>query len=235
MKIEILGVKIDQVYIGDVLNKVSDFLSSDSQHYIVTVNPEFVVEAQRNKEFKRVLNGASIATCDGAGLVMASGGKLHRVTGVELSQELLKLDWLKIFLLGGNENSAKKLANQYPDTVVDFERGGKVNKKTWLLSDNEKVIKKINKSGANVVLVGFGQVKQEMWIEKNLSQMKSVKLVVGVGGTFDYLSGEVERAPKWMRELGLEWFYRLLTQPQRIGRILNATFVFLWMLIFKRK
>jgi N-acetylglucosaminyldiphosphoundecaprenol N-acetyl-beta-D-mannosaminyltransferase len=235
MKQEILGVKIDQVYLGDVLNSVSDFIKSDNQHYIVTINPEFIVESQNNKQFKDVLNNADVATCDGIGLYLASGFKLKRVTGVELSQELLKTDWLKIFLLGGDEDSAKKVAKDNPQTVVGSERGGAINKKKWTLDDNDEVIKKINKSGANVLLVGFGQVKQEMWIYRNLSKVPNIKIAVGIGGTFDYLSGNVKRAPKWMRELGLEWFYRLITQPSRIGRIFNATFKFLWLVIVSKR
>jgi N-acetylglucosaminyldiphosphoundecaprenol N-acetyl-beta-D-mannosaminyltransferase len=234
MKKEILGVKIDQVYLGDVINNISDFLQSKEQHYIVTVNPEFIVEAQKNNDFKKVLNNASVATCDGFGLSLVSGFKLKRVTGVDLSQDLLDKKWLKIFLLGGDENSAKKVRENNPTTVVGSERGGKIDKKTWKLSDNKEIIEKINKSEANILLVGFGQVKQEMWIDKNLSKMPNIKVAIGVGGTFDYLSGNIRRAPGWMRNIGLEWLFRLISQPTRITRIFNATVKFLWLFIFKK-
>ena len=231
MKIEILSVKIDQINLSESIKKITDFLNSTKQHYVVTVNPEFVVEASKNEEFKQVLNNASLSTCDGIGLVLVSGGKLKRVTGVELTESLLLEKGVRVFLLGGEEGSGEKLAAMHSNIIVGFERGGKINQENWELDDNKKVIEKINSSGANILLVGFGQVKQEMWIKNNLSKMSGVKVAIGVGGTFDYLSGNVRRAPKWMRGLGLEWLFRLITQPRRIGRILNATVKFLWIVI----
>ena len=234
MKITIAGVKIDQINLTGCLEKISGFLKSPKQHYIVTVNPEFVVAAQKNPEFKNVLNNADIATCDGIGLVWASGGKLTRVTGVDLTEALLKDVDCRIFLLGGEAGSAEKLAQKYPSKIVGAERGGKINQTTWLLEDNDTIIEKINNSKANVLLVGFGQVKQEMWLSQNLAKMPSVKVVIGVGGTFDYLSGNIKRAPKLIRQAGLEWLFRLFTQPQRIGRIFNATFSFAWLVLSKK-
>ena len=228
MKEEILGVKIDKIDLTGSLNKISDFLINNTQHYIVTVNPEFIVEAQANQEFKNILNDADLAVGDGFGLVLATAGRLKRVTGVDLSEELLKgrLKSAKIFLLGGAGESAKISATKYPQAVVGAEPGGLINSQTFLLDNNEIILKKINSSGANVLLVGFGQVKQEMWISHNLNKLPNIKVALGVGGTFDYLSGQIKRAPKWLRIIGLEWLFRLFSQPQRLGRIFNATVKF---------
>lgn len=234
MKIEILNVKIDQINLTECLNKISEFLTSSKQNYIVTVNPEFVVEAQQNQEFKNVLNNADLATCDGIGLVWASGGKLKRVTGVDLTEALLKQIDCRIFLLGGEGGSAQKLAQNHSLKIVGAERGGKIDQSTWLLDDNNEIIEKINQSGANVLLVGFGQVKQEMWLSQNLAKMPNIKAAIGVGGTFDYLSGNIKRAPRPIRQAGLEWLFRLFTQPHRLGRIFNATFMFFWLFLFKK-
>lgn len=234
MKVNISGIKIDQIDLNQSVDKINSLLASKKQHYVVTVNPEFIVEASKDEDFERVLNEASLAICDGFGLVLVSGGKLKRVTGVDLSQKLLKDEKNKIFLLGGNEGSAKKLLTEYSQSVVGAERGGKINENNWLLSNNDKMIAKINESGASILLVGFGQIKQEMWITNNLSKMPKVKVAIGVGGTFDYLSGSIKRAPKLIRVIGLEWLYRLITQPTRIPRIFNATFKFLWLVIFRR-
>lgn len=237
MAINILGVKIDNIDLKESLKKIDDFLNSGNQHYIVTVNPEFIVEAQKNEKFKEILNGSSLSICDGFGLVLASGGKLKRITGVDLSEELLKgqINSARIFLLGGAGENAKLLMAGYPQTVSGAEAGGIVNKKNWLLDNNEIIIKKINDSKANILLVGFGQVKQEMWLSKNLEKLPHIKVGIGVGGTFDYLSGHIKRAPKFLRLLGLEWLFRLFTQPKRISRIFNATIKFLWLLTFSRK
>ena len=236
MKAEILGVKIDNIGLTETLNKISDFLIAGGQHYIVTVNPEFIVEAQKKQEFKNILNGADLAVCDGVGLVLASLGKLKRVTGVDLSEELLKgkIKSAKIFLLGGGEESTRILMDKYPQAVVGAKRGGIVNNQTFILDNNEIILKKINESGADVLLVGFGQVKQEMWISRNFNKLPNIKVAIGVGGTFDYLSGSIKRAPKPLRLIGLEWLFRLMTQPQRFGRIFNATVRFLWLVVFKK-
>ena len=234
---EILGVKVDNIDLAESLKKISDFLNSFGQHYVVTVNPEFIVEAQKNEEFKNILNSADLAICDGFGLVLATLGRLKRVTGVDLSEELLKgrLKTAKIFLLGGGGESAKILMTEYPQTVVGARQGGVVNNQTFFLDNNEIILKKISSSGANILLVAFGQVKEENWIIRNLIKLPDIKVAIGVGGTFDYLSGQVKRAPKWLRSIGLEWLFRLMTQPQRFGRIFNATIKFLWLLIFSKK
>lgn len=227
---------MDNIDLGASLKIIDGFLNSQESHYVVTVNPEFIVEAQNNPVFKNILNGADLSLCDGFGLVLATGGRLQRVTGVDLAEEILKgkLPAAKIFLLGGAGESAKILQNRYQRTVSGAERGGIVNRQNWLLDNNEIIIRKIQTSGANMLLVGFGQVKQELWIKKNLALLPNIKVAIGVGGTFDYLSGQVKRAPKFFRSVGLEWLFRLLTQPQRIGRIFNATVRFLWLVIIKK-
>lgn len=237
MKQEILGVNLDIIDADQTIEQITNFLELASQNYIVTVNPEFIVEANSNEKFKAVLNKASLALCDGIGLVLVTGGKLKRVTGVDLSERLLggEIPNSKIFLLGGTGESAKALVLQYPATIVGAEKGGTVNLKTWLLDNNEIIINKINKSGANILLVGFGQVKQEMWLSQNLEKLPNIKVAIGVGGTFDYLSGQVKRAPKIFRSLGLEWLFRLINQPARINRIFNATVKFLILFLFKKK
>ena len=121
------------------------------------------------------------------------------------------------------------MKDKYPEAqIVGAEDGGKLKSGEWVLEENNKVIENINNSGANLLLVAFGQVRQEMWIDKNLPLMPGVKVAIGIGGTFDFLSGQIKRAPKWMRSLGLEWLFRLIKQPSRIGRIWNAVIVFGW-------
>ena len=243
MKTNILGVGIDNLELGQVLNQIEEWINGDNQHLIATVNSEFILEAQKNKEFKDVLNGASLATCDGSGPMWASkflhGQKLARVTGVDLTEALLSppfqggvrggLPGLKIYLLGGAEGVAQGVKDKYPEAqIVGADDGGKLKSGEWVLEENNKVIENINNSGANLLLVAFGQVRQEMWIDKNLPLMPGVKVAIGIGGTFDFLSGQIKRAPKWMRSLGLEWLFRLIKQPSRIGRIWNAVIVFGW-------
>ena len=92
--------------------------------------------------------------------------------------------------------------------------------------ENEEIVKNINESGAGIIFVAFGMGKQEQWINENLSKLPNVKIAMGVGGSFDYISGIVRRAPCFLRKIGLEWLYRLVKQPTRLKRIFNATAVF---------
>ena len=225
--------------LGLLIAELRQEINGSNQQLVATANPEFIVAATQNSEFLQVLQQAALTVCDGVGLQLATrwltGHQIPRITGVELAQSLLmdQAGQFKIFLLGGAPGIAQKVAMRYSETVVGAASGGQLTK-DYFLTDQESVINQINHSGANVILVAFGQVKQELWIARHLQQLPTIKIAIGVGGTFDYLSGSVARAPKLMRQLGLEWFYRLIRQPQRLPRIINATIRFSW-LVFKFK
>ncbi|MFA5047661.1 MAG: WecB/TagA/CpsF family glycosyltransferase [Patescibacteria group bacterium] len=239
---DILGVKIDNLALGDIINQINLWLKGERQHQIATVNPEFIIETLSNPEFKNVLNQTSLSTCDGAGLVWAAKTlkqqKLIRVTGVDLVEAMFRHqpteNW-KFYLLGGATDIAESVKKKYSQTnIVGAEDGGRLIKNQWLLENNDQIINNIKNSGANILLVAFGQVRQEMWINKNLALLPNIKVAIGIGGTFDYLSGLVPRAPLFLRRLGLEWLYRLITNPKRFKRIWNATVKFSW-LVLKEK
>jgi N-acetylglucosaminyldiphosphoundecaprenol N-acetyl-beta-D-mannosaminyltransferase len=97
------------------------------------------------------------------------------------------------------------------------------------------LVDRINRSGANVLLVAFGVPKQDFWITRHAAQLTNVRIAIGVGGAFDYLSGRIRRAPAVFRRMGLEWLWRVVQEPRRIPRILNATVVFLWTVLRSRK
>jgi len=234
---KILDVKVDKRDLPSVISQISEWLSQDGQHLVVTVNPEFIVAAQKNSEFKRILNQADLSTADGSGLVWAAkflaGEKLERVTGVDLADKLLSgvCPQAKIYLLGGAPGVAKTVQAGYTENVIGAEDGGKLVPNNLELENNQAAIERINASGANILLAAFGQVKQEIWLVNNLPKLPNIKVAIGVGGTFDYLSGRAKRPPKWLRNLGLEWLYRLIKEPKRWRRIWNATAVFGWLVI----
>ncbi|MFA5124215.1 MAG: WecB/TagA/CpsF family glycosyltransferase [Patescibacteria group bacterium] len=230
---QILGIKIDELNQSQVLTRIGEWLADEGQHQVATVNPEFVVMAQDYPDFQNLLNQTALNTCDGFGLVLAAKllyrRRLPRVTGADLSRELLagKLPTAKIYLLGGAPGVAEATRTKFVFTgIVRAEDGGKINPDGKRLERNEAVIERINASGANILLVAFGQVKQEIWIKENLDRMPGIKVAIGVGGTFDYLAGKIRRAPYCLRFIGLEWLYRLIIEPRRIGRIWRATVVF---------
>ncbi|MFA6321852.1 MAG: WecB/TagA/CpsF family glycosyltransferase [Candidatus Buchananbacteria bacterium] len=245
-KVEILGVKIDNLSLQEVLAKCETFLNSENQHYIVTPNPEFLVMAQKNKRFKEILNFADLAVADGIGLIYAAsflGKKLVRVTGVDLVwwlSELAEQNNCSVYLLGGEEivaaKTAENLKQNFPNLIIaGAESGGYIADPQV---DDMDLLERINDTQPKILFVAFGQVKQEEWIYSHLDKLPSVKLAIGVGGTFDYLSGSINRAPAIIRQLGLEWLYRLIYEPSRWKRILNAVIIFPLMVakqkIFKR-
>jgi len=225
---KILGVKIDNLSLDEILHKIEVFLNDNKQHYITTSNPEFIVKAQKDKEFKDIINNADLNVPDGFGLVLASlllGKKIkQRITGVDLMELICKKasynNW-PVFLFGAGPGVAKKTADSLRERYKNLEISE--------IDENKKDFP--NKS---ILFVALGAPKQEKWINNNLKNMPNIKLAMGVGGSFDFISGDIKRAPKFMRNLGLEWFWRLIIQPWRIRRILNAVIIFPF-LILKRK
>jgi N-acetylglucosaminyldiphosphoundecaprenol N-acetyl-beta-D-mannosaminyltransferase len=240
MKANILGVKIDSITVDEILQKIKGFLKSKNKYFIVTPNPEFIVLAQKDFQFRQILNYADIAVPDGAGIMLAAkifGTPLkQRVTGNNLVWKIADLaeqyGW-SIYLLGGRKETAAKTAKIlkkiFPNlNIAGAESGGEINDPKNI---NPDLITKINQAKPDILFVALGHGKQERFIFYNLDKLKSVKLAMGVGGVFDYISGNVSRAPKWMQKIGLEWLYRLIQQPQRAPRIYNAIIVFPYLVI----
>lgn len=208
--------------------KITRFLNEDKLHQIATVNPEFVMASQKDTEFRNILNSVDLAVPDGIGLQWAAKF-LHlpigeRITGVDLTWEIAKLaaeGGYSIYLLGAKEGIAAQVAQKlkiiYPNLTIAGVYAGS--------PEEEGIAAKINQTKADILLVAFGAPKQEKFIFQNRHKL-TVKLAMGVGGTFDYIAGTVSRAPKWMRVIGLEWLYRLICQPKRFGRIITATIIF---------
>jgi len=225
---EILGVKIDNLDMEGVVERVAGFLEDDRQHYLVTPNPEFLIEAQKDEQFREILNQADLSVSDGTGLILASrflGQPIKkRVRGVDLMericQEAAQADW-PVFLFGAGPGVAEKagqnLKSKYPGLDIRVLR-------TFLALQGTSLKPKI-------LFVALGAPKQEKWIAENLKQMPSVKLAIGVGGAFDFLSGRVRRAPRFIQNIGLEWLWRFGCQPWRGQRIYRAVVKFPWMIV----
>lgn len=240
---EILGVRIDGLSLDEARTKAREFLFS-GQHKIFTPNPEFLVKAQKDEYFKKVLNSSDLNLCDGFGLQLASG--IKRIPGVDFMIELCGIaaeQGSGVYLLGSGsdevihktaENLLKKFSNL---KIAGMDKGPKINENpdgTILTENNEVVLEKINQTGAQILFVAFGMGKQEKWVYENLDKLPNIKIVMGVGGSFDYISGTVKRPPLFLRRIGLEWMYRLFKQPGRLGRILNAVIKFNILLITQK-
>lgn len=204
--------------------------------WIVTANPEILLEARRNAAYRAALMQADLRILDGIGLVFAAvlhGHRAPRVTGVELGEALVQYAWTKqqlVCLIGGEGDaaatSAQELARAYPNVRCMSSTGGRVNASGEGDDVNEEALHQIILAAPDVILVAFGHPKQEAWIAAHLHELPPHCVVVGVGGTFDYWSHRISRAPRWMRALGLEWLYRLTREPKRWKRIWRAVVVF---------
>jgi N-acetylglucosaminyldiphosphoundecaprenol N-acetyl-beta-D-mannosaminyltransferase len=239
-QIRILGVAIDDVTEAEAIERITTFIASGTPHQVVTINPEFVMEARHNADFRRVLGAADLATPDGFGLLLVARQRgipfRGRVTGVALAEQIAVLaaqhGW-SLFLLGAApgvaEHAAAALRRAHPALRIAGCYAGSPNP-----SDEAAIRERIAEAHPDVLLVAYGHPAQELWIARNQPHLR-VPVAIGVGGVFDYLAGVVPRAPAWMRRAGMEWLYRLVKQPWRWRRILVAVPLFLWAALWEHK
>ena len=234
----ILGVKVHRVAPSQALALLESYAAGEERRHVVTVNPEFCVQALRNAEFKRVLNQADLSLPDGVGLVWAAkllGKPLRgRVPGVDIVENLAGLAAVRryrLFFLGAApgvaEAAARVLERRYPGLEVAGCYGGSPQPE-----EDDETVATVNAARPHFLFVAYGAPQQDLWIVRNRSRLQ-VPVAMGVGGSFDYISGRVSRAPAWMRNLGLEWLYRLVREPWRWRRMLRLPY-FAWRVIGQR-
>ncbi len=228
-KINVRGIKFDNVTVDEAVNMMLENCRENRQTAVFTPNSEIVQMCVDSPKMYDVINKADITLPDGIGVIKAAkilGTPMKgRTPGFETGEELIRRSseyGLKIFFMGGKpgvaEQAQEKLLEKYPNTkFVGFHDG--YFKKDG--EENDKVVNEIIKSGANVLFVCFGAPAQEQWINDNRRKLPEVKLLLGLGGSLDGYSGNLKRAPQFFCNHGLEWFYRLMCQPSRIGRMMK--------------
>lgn len=221
---EILGVRVNNLTKEEVLEKINFFLNEPKMHHIATVNPEFVLAAQKDGSFRDILNSSDLNVADGFGLKLAlwkKGEKLKaRIVGADLMLEILKIAQARNLSVFAACSDRGLSTYQEVKTALEGQfEGLKVSGADIDINTRNYTI-----DNYDILLCNFGAPDQEKFI-KSLKSDK-MKLAMGVGGSFDFLTGKLKRAPKWMRKIGLEWLFRLIQQPKRIKRIWNAVIVF---------
>lgn len=225
MKESYLGVLVSPLTYEGIIKEISKRMIKNEQSTIIAVNPEKVITAQKDPKVKALINQSTFQIADGVGILLASKlqkGKItSRVTGVDMMARLLKFaqdDHHPIYMYGAKreviELAAKNIERDYPGIQIAGMTDG-------YEQDEEALIQRINESGAKMIFVALGSPKQELWIKRNINRLPNVLVFQGVGGSFDVFSGTVKRAPALFRKLGIEWLYRLLSDPRRIKRQLN--------------
>ncbi len=221
--VTILGCRLDPMDADAATDAILRFAREGAAAQIVTLGTEMVVHAQRDERYRDVVNRCALSLCDTVGLLAVArsrGADLHeRVTGVELIEHLCARaarEGVNVYLFGGApaiaERAAQELSRRYPGLRIAGTRNGYFSE-----DESTHIAQEIRESGAQLLFAGMGFPKQEFWLADHLRET-GCGAGIGVGGSFDVISGNVERAPERWRKLGLEWLYRLVKEPHRWRR-----------------
>lgn len=223
--IHILGKPVHLVDMAGAVAFLREQAALGNKQFVLAMNPEKIMKAREDAQLAEIIqHRATLLIADGVGLVIAAKilglPRVSRVTGVGLFEEMVAVaaqDGRSVFLYGAAEpvvsKAAEVLRQQYPSlSVAGIQHGYE--------PDGQVVAERIKEAQPDFLFTALGSPKQEKWIAAHLEELP-VKLVMGVGGTFDVLAGNVKRAPRWVQKLGLEWLHRLLKQPSRAKRMLS--------------
>jgi len=236
--VDVLGCRLDLLDQHEATDAILRFAREGSGALVVTLGTEMVVYAQRDASFRSVINESALSLCDTVGVLTVArqrGAMLReRVTGVELLERLCQgaaKEGLPVYFLGGAEgvaaDAAAILEVRFPGLIVAGARNG------FFSSEEEPaIVHTIRSSGARLLFVGLGSPRQELWLARNLPAT-GCGAGIGVGGSFDIISGRLKRAPMIWRQLGIEWLYRLIREPQRWRRQLALPH-FAWLVALDR-
>ena len=228
MKKEVLGIAFDDLTREEAAQAGAALLEEDKFHYVVTPNPEFILAAEKDREFRQVLNGADLVLPDGIGVVYSAkiqGTPLKgRVPGIEFAEDMLAcLDRRggRLYLLGAKpgvaEEAGRRILAAHPGITLCGAQDG-------YFKDEEAVLLKVAAARPDLLFVCLGAPKQEKWMAR-WGRHTGARLAIGLGGALDVFAGKVERAPEGWRKLGLEWAYRLKKEPRRAGRMAKLPLV----------
>lgn len=230
-RITLLGIPIDAITRDQALERLQAMLRSEKQHHVMTPNSEMLVAARKNPTFRHVLERSDLNLPDSQGIqtMGAYTGQFvpERVTGVDTVTALCATlgDADSVFLLGAApgvaEQAAVTLLAKNPHLHIAGTFAGSPR-----YEDALTVVEQINAVQPHILFVAYGAPQQDLWIATYLKDLPSVRIAMGVGGTFDFLAGTRKRAPRIFQKMGLEWLWRLILEPRRFPRIFTAVILF---------
>lgn len=232
-RVFLLGVGVDNVTQEEATSRIEEMVCRGKPSQVVTINPEFIIAAQRDRRFREVLRAADLALPDGVGLLWAARyldtPLKERVTGVDTVWQIAGLAaerGYSLFLLGAApgvaEEAAERLCRAYPRLMVAGTYAG-----SPATEEEDAIVERVRVARPTFLFVAYGVPAQDLWIARNLVRLE-VPVAMGVGGAFDFISGRAQRAPEELRRLGLEWLHRLYREPWRWRRML-ALPRFVWL------
>ncbi len=221
--VELFSCRVHPVDMEEAVLRIGDFIMERSFHLVVTLGTEMVMQAQKDREFCAILNRADLVVPDSAGVCWAcgrAGNPLRgRVPGIDLLLRLATMaperKW-RIFFLGASPGVAEEAARVLSEKIPGFNPAGTFH---GFFTEDEEALERIREAGPDILLAALGSPRQEKWLWNNRQKL-AVPVAIGVGGSLDVISGRRRRAPRWMQRMGLEWLYRLFSEPSRFRRML---------------
>ena len=224
-RLGILNIWVDPISMDEALRRAADHVESgDRPHAIFASNPEKNFSVPRDPLLYKIFKNADILIPDGIGIVLAArllyGTRISRVPGVELMHKICEMSaarGYKIFVYGAKEEvnraSVERLKQLYPGLNIVGRANGYIQE-----DEMAELVERINASGAQILFLALGSPKQEKWYASHKDELTHLRVCQGIGGTLDTVIGNVKRAPRFWRAIGLEWFYRLISDPKRVKR-----------------
>lgn len=242
MRKRILNQPIDTFTMDEAVHLTRAALIGKRQFRIITLNPEMMVNAMEDFEFQAAINNSQLIVPDGIGIILASrflnkngSRNIERVPGIELAEKILEAAnelGKKIAIFGGKKEVLEKLVSIFKEKYPNIEMTKTIDGYEPQ-EKHDEIAKEISLEKPDLVLVALGTPKQEIWINKHANLFPN-SVMIGVGGSLDIWSGTKSRAPEWARKIYIEWLFRVITEPQRIPRVLKTLPQFIWLVFINK-
>ena len=237
MSVRLLGLEIDDFSFDEALYRAKELMSSDKVSQVVTINPEMFSQAEKDEEFKRIIENAEMVIPDGVGVKIAlklKGQSVQRIAGIDFAKKLLEecaKENIPVAIIGAKEEIISKAVDELKNKIENLNI---IYYHNGYFSDDNKIYSQLKEKSPSLILVAMGSPRQERFISGAKSVLNPA-LMVGIGGSLDVWSGAIKRAPEIYQKLGLEWLYRTVTQPERFKRIFPTLPMFLLKVIMYRE
>jgi len=220
----ILGVNVDSVNLAQAVASIERLIEDGSPRYVCLAPAHSIMECWRNSEIRRVFNKSALVAPDGMSLVWVLTMQGHKHVGRVYGPDLMQVMFQRAgdtghlhFLVGGTEDVLSRLNDRFSSDYPESRIVGSLAPPFRTLADHEDqaIVEQINRANPDIVWVGLGSPKQERWMAQHRDRLRA-PVLIGVGAAFDFLSGEKPQAPRWMQRSGLEWLFRLASEPRRL-------------------